>query len=71
MSDIRLRSGWGEGSVLFRRLRILRHRAARWFSPPVRAPRDVPASRDDQGDDQNVPPVDLGMRRTKIAGPLR
>jgi hypothetical protein len=48
MAYTRLRSGSGEGSMIFRRLRILRHRTARWFLPPVRAGHDAAASRDDR-----------------------
>jgi hypothetical protein len=36
MLDARMRLGSGDGLTLGRRLRILRHRTARWFLPPVR-----------------------------------
>ena len=36
MPDARTRLGSGDGLTIGRRLRILRHRTARWFLPPVR-----------------------------------
>jgi hypothetical protein len=37
MRELRSRSGVADGMTIARRLRIMRHRTARWFQPPVRA----------------------------------
>lgn len=36
MVETRLRARLGEGLMIAKRLRTLKHRAARWFLPPVR-----------------------------------
>ena len=66
MAYIRLRSGLGEGSMIFRRLRILRHRTARWFLPPVRTGHDASAT----GDDREAAPERETTRGMKPRGPL-
>ena len=66
MNDTRGRSGLGEGSMLRRRLRILRHRASRWFLPPVRTSA-APVPRDDA----ETPPEAWTERTLKPVGPAR
>jgi hypothetical protein len=65
MAYTRLRSGSGEGSMIFRRLRILRRRTARWFLPPVRT-HDAAASRDER----EAAPEREAPRGMKPRGPL-
>ncbi len=51
-----LMSNVGEASTVARRLRVLRHRAMRWFQPPIRAVvRDRPSGvvRDIRSGDAN------------------
>src|SRR5262249_52848092 len=59
MGEMRTRSGLGEGSMIRRRLRILRHRASRWFLPPVRtAPTtSAPEHGDDAAPESWTPPA--------------
>src|SRR5262245_6159199 len=45
MVEIGSRKFFGDGFVIAKRLRTLKHRATRWFLPPVRSPHGAPQQR--------------------------
>ena len=66
MRELRARIGTAEGMTIARRLRIMRHRTARWFQPPVRAhggDSGHPAAREDS-------PAPVFQRSAKSPFPL-
>ena len=66
MRELRPRIGAAEGMTIARRIRIMRHRTARWFQPPVR----THAGDSEHFATREDPPAPVLSRSVKSSFPL-